>query len=370
MRYLLLALCLLIICSCKEQTKTETLTGEIIQLTEETLPPMKEFYSERLRFPHEEMFNVPYTFVYHDTIVALFERQNFDSHFIYVINLNTGKIYGEYFKKGNGPGELMRPSFDIRNNHLFVHDPHLWAVARMSIDSIIEKGNDYKVEPKFVKSWDAILDNDMPNDTTLVAIDPYYIHDGRYEQGISQLFKVDLRTGERVVPFEPDNDMKFSDRIFGGFILHFDDKLFYAYKYKPIISFLDSNYEPIRTYVGPEPDDLKYKEVGDQSTLEHDADGYYMYSSGLEESENYIFIINYRYHNKEELSLRGCDTEIWQFEKSTMDFVARYHPNVNYEINTLSYSEATNTFYFNLAKDEFELHKSVWEEPEYEEEEE
>ena len=372
MRFLLFILCLLIICSCKEQTKTESLKGEVIQLTEETLPPMKEFYSVRLNYPHEEMFNVPYTSVYNDTIIALFERQNVDSHFIYVINLNTGKIYGEYFKKGNGPGELMRPSFDIRNNHLFVQDPHLWAVARMNIDSIIVKGNDYNVVPKFVKSWEGFSGNDMPNDSTLVSIDPWYFHDGRYEQGSSRLFKVDLKTGERVVPFTPNNEIKLADRITGGFIMHFDDKLIYAYEYKPIVCFMNSNYESIRTYMGPEPDDLKYKESENMPKLEHDAGGrFYLYASSiLAESEHYLFMQTYRYHNVEELSLRGCDTEIWQFEKATMNFVARYHPNVNHEILTLSYSEATNTFYFTVAKDEFELHKSVWEEPEYEEEEE
>mgnify|MGYP004447752083 CR=1 FL=1 len=370
MKRIVQLLIITLLCSCGRVEQKQI--DNIVILTEEALPPLKEFYSVRVRYPNEDMFNMPDAYVYRDTIILISDRMAEDT-IVTVCSINRDKIYGRYYKKGVGPNEMTRARIEVRGGFLNGYDSNLRAVFRMSIDSIISKGNNYFVTPIRVNSWEGLTSNDFYNDSTILAVDPWYIRDGKLEQGLNQFYKIDLKSGERVIPFEYDNDMIFTSNLTSGPVLCYDGGFVFAHGHRPIVSFYDDNLSLLKSYVGPEPDDLEYdiKKDALSRSLWY-KEGFYYYAMSICESENYIFVRKYRVHNKsnDEIRFIGSEAEIWQFEKSTMNFVARYHPNVNHEILTLSYSEATNTFYFTVAKDEFELHKSVWEEPAYEEEEE
>ncbi|MCQ2973488.1 MAG: hypothetical protein MJ211_01610 [Bacteroidales bacterium] len=359
MKNYLLILILLIFASCSQNQSNKTcyypVPEEVTMLTEDNMPKVETFTLEKIPLPTKYLMN--YCYVYQDSLVVSINYSNPNPYIISVYNLNTQQEIAGYFKKGNGPNELMSFNGYLHNNNLFIRDGNLHALTQLNMDSVILKGNNYT---PIITFCDALLMSDfvyLGNDT-IVSANGMFIKGFDVDE-VNEFELYDAKTGKALKEY-PLNEKNFPPPTVLRTMTFSNSKFIVFWEKFPIISIYDKNFNIISQFRDAIFDDNVMSFVDDNNTIAS-KEYFSFYFNFSCKTENNIIVHNFRYNIKykdlkspEEIDANAT-YETWIFD-ADMNLKRRLKPEVKLEnVRKVSYSEKSNTFYLNCNDEDGEL---------------
>ncbi|MBP5420296.1 MAG: hypothetical protein J6Y72_10850 [Bacteroidales bacterium] len=353
MKKLLFALLPIAIIGCQKEQQTSDNT---IFLTEDNMPAPDTLYLEKVDL--NEKILEAYTYVY-DGLYLSINYKAPDPYFVTVTDKNNN-VVAEYYKKGEGPNEFVGIGSQLHNNFLHIYDPTVNRIARMDIDSIVLQKYDYHpqittIRPNLTRGYA------YTSDSTITAFNVWFLDGYNIDPNVPEYIRINTATGK--CDSTSINSTYFTCGVTGGQLMYNTETKTYimTYNRKPQIDILDENLNLIKSYVGPEPNDIEFETSYGNNLHETKGNVSYFHEASTM-SQNNFFVRNARiyktqrseYH-KNSQQLYSENQEIWRFNK-TGDFINRYKfPNAMGELFAPSYCEETKTLYVNGYDEDGEL---------------
>lgn len=334
---------------------------EIVKLTEETLPPISKLKLEKVELNEDYLMGHSSCFIYKDTVLLVLKDGDPYplTHMLTIINLNTNKKIGEYFTRGQGPGELISVLARMSNNYLDMCCYTTGKLIPFNIDSAILCGNGYKpnifdLKGKWEPEWGSV------NDTLFLTTNKYYFDECKeceLNSTLPEFYKIN-KNGEYYPEYKTEEYKKIKYRtsnVAGSTISINKNKktVVCCYRHKPYIKVFDFGMNIKRIIIGPEPDDGEYLPLGNAVFFspEYGVNDFY-YSANCDD-EN-IFVINYRTHkckleDDEYSHFRNSNREIFRLDWLG-NVIARYGVD-EMEIIHENYCKSSNTLYLWVNED-------------------
>lgn len=349
-------------------------TSNIVKLTDKNMPAVEYFSVKKINLP-EEYAHAEYH-VYNDSIVIIVNNKYPDPYFVTIYNLNTKKEIAGYFKKGNGPDELISASGKMYLNNLILIDGSTHAVTRLNIDSVLTKGYAYK--PAITITESIAQSYVFLDDNTITSGNNMYISDDYGVDGIPEFVQYDAKTGKHLADYK-QNDKNFPPNLTGRSIAYCNSKYIAFWYCFPIITIYDKDFNLLKMY---RDDKFKDPEVADgklgQRSSVLSVNGFASFFAFSCQTDNCIFVTNYRSYisvsdakskggakwvNSADFTRERCkDTELWCFDND-MNLVRRLKCSGNISlIQNVSYNEKTKTLFINAKDedDEYCLYKCIF----------
>ncbi|MBQ3635134.1 MAG: hypothetical protein II951_05895 [Bacteroidales bacterium] len=332
--------------SCSKSGRDERSVNDVI-LTEVDLPALTNSAIEKVKIDFDSVYETR-TFVYHDTILIQFDEKVTGHHFFNLSVVGSNKCFAQYFKRGQGPRELLAPYvFGIEENRLRFWDMMTSKHGVINIDSAIVHGNSY--EPMLTnREFPLTYCNCWPNDTTCVMVNVQYM-EGFCADSVKEFLVYDVRNDKFLVN-SADNTQCFPCNVTGCSVVYNRERgrMMAAYSNRPIYAFYNSKLELIKRFIGPEPDDAVFR-LGNKTEVVFDGlpDIYYM---RITCTDRHIIAANYRLRKSKyrgESHLTTCEVFLIDWDGN---IVAR--KNIGQGPVSLSYSEETNTLYWTALDEE------------------
>ena len=351
--WLLAAVAILFSCSTDINLVKYGHLGNVVFLTEESLPPLQKLNLEKIELPESCMASQ--YLVYHDSVLIALHVKAPDPYYVTFMKMGTWEVLGEYCKRGQGPGELIGAgSFSLNSNMLKVVDYPGRTTVVFDVDSLLKDPIGYT--PKYLKDKKVSIVGCL-SDSLFVTFNRYFFNDDvRYASSpeAKELFlfndACELRSE---TSFE--NDF-FTTNVIGGiFAVNRTRRRIIYYRWDiPVYTVYDFDLNPVRWVVGPEQSDQQYMVSEDESSnMVYMGDIRNRFAIGSTADGGTAFYGNARaFHHVANRELMSKNTaEIFR-----MDFdgniTARYHCKGN-PILTMSFCEASNTLYI-TGQDEVE----------------
>ena len=286
MRYLFSITLLLLAYSCSNDKEYPK---DAIILTENNIPPLLYIEAEKIELPDDLFLNSSF-WVYKDTILLAINRDVPNPTFLTIMNLNNFEILGNYYAKGEGPGEVINIFGILDHNCLMVTD---WATDQKSvfnIDSALQMRDNYK--PIVFTSDANWVYFDWFSDSTLLVQNRPYIEDaGKYNTNdVTREFFISDMVGKHDSVPVPENVI-FSTST--GGVARANEKLkkiFCAYLRWPKYKLLDYDMNVLKTICGP--DDYLAVEYGPDAEGYNMVilNGYHAYNTVIQSNDEYIYV--------------------------------------------------------------------------------
>ena len=342
----ILILLALTITSCQQKTRMIDYSDKVTYLTEDNIPPIQNLEFEKIELPEDEcMFSLFY--VYDDTFLVILPLKP-DSVCMSVMNINNKNILGRYLQRGNGPEEFVAAQVKMQQNRLNVFDPSKKTLAFYNLDSIIQKGQSYKVPITHLTSNFHSLD--VLSDTTFVFCNFWYMDDCGVDanENVQELLIVEKN---KDFNYEPPEECVVVGNINYEYIAvnRNKDRVFLAYEYKPQFSVLNTNFDTIKIIAGPKPWNGRTYIKDDDLGLIPESYSYYAFQ--MLSTDNYIFACMMNLVDVPKKDIREEQKknhpEIFQFDWDG-NLIARYKKENGNKVSGIAgYSESTNTLYIN-----------------------
>ncbi len=361
----MLIVALLCVCnSCTQSSVTPyPTTKNIVRLTDKNMPEVESFSLEKVSLP-EEYANAEYH-VYNDSIAIIVNYNHPQPYIVTFYNLNTQKEIAGYFKKGQGPDELITATGSMHHNYLIVRDGTIQAVSRLDVDSVLLKRNEYK--PAITLLGGKTSSCVFVDENTITMANPYYINDGFEVEGLPEFIQYDAKTAEPLANYK-QNDKNFPANVTLRSIVYCNSKyIAFWYKY-PVVTIYDNDFNLVKMY----RDDIfkDNDEIGKVKPSMLIASGFDDFFIFCNQTENYIISTNGRWQmSASELSENGGNQwmksidfimtrfgnqEIWCFDND-MNLVRRLKcsDTIGF-ISSVSYNEESKTFYISAMNEDEE----------------
>lgn len=340
----------------------------VVELTDDNMPAVEYFTLEKIDLP--EKYAASNYHVYHDSIVIIVNDEHPSPYVVTFYNLNTNQEIAGYFQKGSGPNEVISISSTIRHNNLLISDYSNYGVAKLNIDSVLLKGNDYY--PQIYRITDIAIDFDFVNDSIITMINPNYTNVFGVKNS-PEFVHFNINTGEPLENYLTEQNFysgNASNRTFA-----FNGKEYAVFwQLYPVITIYDSIFNPILAYRDPKFKDPKLGITG-QYPMADEIETNSLFFCLLEQTDNNIVVGNSNYQiMRSELSInkirdpkfkyeRNKNYEIWLFDN---DFHIRKRYKSKYGLSVTiacSYCEQSGSLYLTtMNKDEdYCLYKCIFE---------
>lgn len=355
---------LLFATSCKQTNKTPyPTTDNVVLLTDENMPAVEYFTLEKIDLP--EKYADDSYYVYNDSVVIIVDSEHPDPFIVTLFNLNTKEEIAGYFKKGNGPNEMISVMAKRHRNYLHLIDLGTHAASRLNIDSALTKGFDYK--PVIIDLECPLIDDFVySGQDTIIMVNQMYINDGYGVSNLPEFIKYDAKTGDLLNDYKR-NEVNMPANMIQRSIVNLGNKYAVLWGTLPIITIYDQNLNLVKLYR-----DSKYKDpdilVYDEGLPMLAVDGFSLFFSLNCQTDNYFFAQNIRHQmTGTEFGRKGGikwlssedarfgrykDTEIWCFNNNA-ELVRRFKSRENIILHRSSYNEKTGKLYVE-AKDKDE----------------
>lgn len=345
-------------------------TKNVIRLTDQNMPAVEYFSVEKIKLP-EEYTHAQY-YVYNDSVVIIVNDMHPQPYILTFYNLNTQKEFVGYFKKGNGPDELISASGTMHRNYLILRDGSAHAVVRLNIDSALAEGYAYK--PAITRLEGAAHSCVFAGGNTITMINPYYINDGFGVKGLPEFIQYNAKTGKLLANYKK-NEKNFPANLTQRSIAYCDSKyIAFWYKY-PIITIYDKDFNLIKMYRDDMFKDDAIRIVDNSEMLTESLCDFFIFSC---QTNNHILATNgrgqisrsdflkkggFKWAQSTDFNLaRFKNQEIWCFDND-MNLVRRFKcSNVISFIRSVSYNDKSKTLYINAMDEDEEycLYKCIF----------
>lgn len=224
-------------------------------------------------------------FVYNDSIAIIVNSKNPHPFIVTFYNLNTKEEIAGYFKKGNGPSEMLNVAADLKRNYLYVSDYSLNTDTRVNIDSVLIKKNDYA--PVFVH-FDSSIRSDAFEyvaDDTITAINEWYMK-GFGASELPEFVQYDAKTGEPFAEIEENTDI-YPGTPYGRSMAYTNAGYIVFWARFPVVTVYDKSFKMTKIYKDPYYDFPKLTQVNNSPMLWEDGDSFF-FNFGTQ-TNNFIF---------------------------------------------------------------------------------
>lgn len=351
MRLFFAIMLLLTIVSCDNSTLSNSQV-DIVELKEETLPPVVPLKLEKVDLPEEYTMGNSTCIMYQDTIlIALKDGDPYPlKYMLTLVNMNTGEKIGEYFTRGQGPNELLSTLPRFSHNCLDIYCYTTDKLIPFNIDSAIMYGVNYK--PTIIRHDKTMFGEWCSMDDTLFLTTNMFYFDGSTD------YKNNAKIPEfywysksgRITPEYKESDYKkampMALDVSGSTISINKDKkrIICCYSHQPYVKIFDLDMNLLKIVSGPEPDDTKYI-VLDGNRIYFDLkDGRTDYYSYAVCDDDNIIVINERLHKK-----KRVEPELFKLDWDG-NVIGRYSANGK-RIYTHNYCNNSNTLYLWVLED-------------------
>lgn len=354
--------------------KPYPVTKNIVRLTDENMPPVEYFSLEKIALP-EKYAEAEYS-VYNDSIAVIVNSDHPDPYIVTIFNLNTGKEFAGYFKKGQGPDEMISVMARIHRNCLYVLDLATNAVSRLNIDSVLAQGDAY--HPVCIDLDCLMVSNNFifeGNDTITMA-NPMYVSNDLGVEDIPEFMQFDAKTGLPVANYKI-NDQNYPANLVQRSIVRCDSNYVVFWGVYPIITIYDKKFNLVKMYRDDKFDDPELVSEGSDAPM-LSASGISLFFALGCQTENYFLARNFRcqisgidlerkgglnwLRSDESRFGRYKDTEIWCFDNKA-NLVRRFKCSKTITIAKISYNEKSDKLYLTAKdeNDEYCLYKCIFE---------
>ena len=322
-----------------------------VDITEENLPPIEYLKLEPIDLNYT---NSADCFVCEDKVYVILNKYP-SPYWITIQDFKTQKVIAEFFKQGNGPGEMLQCSVDIQQGAIVALDIVTNRVSRLDVDEILTKGSSYK--PHIAELRDGPMFKSRVlflNDTTILTYNKDFMLGVNVGKNVPELLTFDARSGDMYTKPYKTNQKYFVANITNGEMIKAknSDKLILAYAKRPIIKVLDSNLEVLKTYVGPEKNDSEFGKIDDTREL-YELSGVCRHYYDSTSSENYSIILNNGVHNEKNPDKAydyeySAQNQVFKMFDKNGEIIKRFKIKEPYKyLYFISYSECSNTLYVN-----------------------
>ncbi|MCQ2227565.1 MAG: TolB-like 6-bladed beta-propeller domain-containing protein [Bacteroidales bacterium] len=344
------ALFALLVSSCGK--KIFEIPEDAIILTEENMPAIQYLEAERIDLP-DSMFLKSDFSVFHDTILVAINDDYPDPTYLTVMNLNTKKVIGHYYPKGDGPNEVVAIYGNPDNNCMKITDYPTLRQSIFYIDSVLIKGDEYK--PNLFQTDLSWFTYTLITDSSFLVSNMFYCEEcGEYEnKGTTPEFYFSDLNGNheeitKIYPFGCDCSGHITSN-------KKQKKVFMAYNRFPKYKILDYDLNVIKKMYGP--DNYYDVELGcdEGRSLFIMNNKYHSYNSAIASNDKYVFVRNDRVIDQphttnmaewgdivRETSIEN--NELYQFDWDG-NMVGRYKVKDNL-VCTITISEDSKTLFF------------------------
>ena len=341
--FFVLAVCLY---SCQNNSKHIYPSPDIDKITyfeDMQMPEVENYKLQELSTP-EDNPNGAY-FVYADTVLIVENIMGNPEHNVFTCyNLNTLDSIAGSITRGDGPSEMIGGMPKLRNGNLDVYDVTCNTISSLSVDSILEKKDEYK---PFLTPIDERIHDFVFKGDTVIVNNALYVNGFGVSPEVPNFISLSSKTGQsfhktvanqECFPFDAT-----SRRFFHNTKL---DQYFEIWNRFPVINIYDKNFKLIKQYKYRNYEDIIFEPVGEWNRLVP-KDGicanYFWYGC---QTEKYIYVINNNIPSY--LMSEGEDftnQEIWCFDYDN-NLKRRIKIN-NPEVNDflLSVNEQTGNIY-------------------------
>lgn len=376
-KLLIMVLTTLLYGSCNQESvvaQPYPTTSNIVKLTDKNMPAVEYFSVKKINLPEEYVHSEYY--VYNDSIVIIINSEHPQPWIVTLYNLNTKKEIAGYFKKGQGPDELISAWGNLYRNNLILIDGSTHALVRLNIDLALKDRYAYK--PAIIIMESIAQSYVFLDDNTITGVNEMYISDDFGVDGIPEFVQYDAKTGKHLADYK-QNDKNFPPNLTSRSLAYCNSKYIAFWHCYPIITIYDKDFNLLKMY---RDDKFKDPEVavakmGQQSSVlsVKGAAGFFAFDC---QTDNYIFATNNRsyisvsdakskggakwVHSADFTRERFKDTELWCFDND-MNLVRRLKCSGKYSlIKNVSYNEKSKTFYINAMDedDEFCLYECIF----------
>lgn len=315
-------------------------------ITEKDLPPLQTVNFEKIELPEEECMSSFFQ-VYKDSILIV-EHNYPDPYFLSLMNLNTKKIIGRYFRKGNGPNEYLYYLGLLYDNKINVMDAIRKQVVFFDMDSAIMLGDFYK--PRAISCNVSLKMFNVLPDSTYIFYNAYHLKNCGYpanEQAPELLISNDGK-----VNYEVPEDALYVSNQTGAFIVTNKSNVFLAYMHEPKFVLLNYNLDTVKIIYGPDNVN-KHEYYNREGTL--GTRSFVDYAAHIYSTDSHILVSNRRIdvpNEKFDEAFNSNEPEIFIFDWDA-NVVGRVKaPN---GLRRISFSESTNTLYITSTDEYGEL---------------
>ncbi|MCQ2973485.1 MAG: hypothetical protein MJ211_01595 [Bacteroidales bacterium] len=313
--YIIMSIFLFFLTSCGKNTYfNRPNSSQTTILDDNNMPQIEYFDFKKINIP-EKFTIVSDAYIIYDTILLTINMENPQPYIISFFDLKNNDTIAQYFKKGNGPDELINGLFNLKNKELLFSSSNKLII--LNIDSILIKKNTYSPKTIFHK-YDMFVDFEMINKDTLVVPNNCYFC-GCGAESESQYLKMNAKTGE-LFNFE----LKEDDKIF----FNMNQRIFYynqksqmyisAWLRFPMIDIFDKDFNLVKQYYGPDPGPEKFSYFEGAGICIEGEFSRYFYNNI--QSEDLIIYGNCRCDNTLDSDYKNL--EFWCFD-SSCNFVRR-----------------------------------------------
>ena len=328
-------------------TKVQEKWGDTF-ITDESLPEFCDSKAEIVEIGYDSIYETE-CYVYHDSVLIQFDIKHSGQYYFNISLLKDDHCIAQYFKRGDGPNELLNPCVDeFEENRIKICDLSTNRKGFFDIDSAIAYGNRYT--PKIYQNPDRGQGECWPNDTVCVTVNGQYI-EGFGLDGIKEFVAYDVKNEKPLIDSK-ENTKCFPFNVTGGGIVYSreNNKYCVCYMSRPRYAILDSTLTFTKKVVGPDPDDGSFH-IEEGGEVWHDGvkSTYFHHPTC---TKKYIIACNTRMYktrySDEEVSKR---TEVYLLNWEG-EIVARR--KMNCLPLSLSYSDETRTLYYTATDEEGE----------------
>ena len=341
--FLLLAVCLY---SCQNNSKNIYPSPDVENITyfeDMQMPEVENYILQELSTP-EDNPNGLY-FVHADTVLIVNNFMGNPEHNVFTCyNLNTLDSIAGSITRGDGPSEMIGGMPKLRNGNLDVYDVTCNTISSLSVDSILEKKDEYK--PYLTRIEDLLVDFVFKGDTAIIS-NAYYVNGFGVSSEVPNFICLNSKTGHSFNKNIENQECFPVDATTRSFFYNTKlEQYFEIWNRFPVINIYDNNFKLIKQYKYRNYEDMIFEPVGEGNRLWPKDDilaSYFYYGC---QTEKYFYVINENIPTY--LMSEGKDfanREIWCFDYDN-NLKRRIKFN-NPEVNDflLSVNEQTGNIY-------------------------
>ena len=343
--WLLAAVAILFSCSTDINLVKYGHLGNVVFLTEESLPPLQKLNLEKIELPESCMAS-QYV-VYHDSVLIVLHAKHPDPFYVTFMKMGTWEVIGEYCKRGQGPDELIGAGhITLDANVVTIRDYPGQTIVVFNVDSLLKSPSEYV--PLYLREKRGSFVGCLGDSLFVTYNRCFFDDDPRFASApdVKELFLFDDSCKVRS---ETSFEQKyFCSNVVGGWFAVNQQKqrILYSRSHIPVCTVYDFDLNPVRWVVGPEQSDQQYTliDVGISEVSNGDIRNHFALGSTADGETAF-------YSNAREIH-RGVGGGTLMAKNTAeifrMDFegniTARFHCKGN-PISSMSFCEGSNTLY-------------------------